>query len=246
MDGFLEFMANNKIVDVAIIAVGLFGFALVIERVKALYFDYVIDADAFIKQITSLINEDKIEEAITFCSANQKKPLAYIIKCVLEKSDRDERALHQALDIASAEVGPKLVKSLGHLAMIANVVTMVGLLGTVTGLIVAFKAVSFADPAQRQTLLVQGISIAMTATALGLMTAIPIMFIYSFLHSKQGKLFTEIDKATNKVIEAIEARYFQPFNNMTAYPADHNKEAPVVGNGKATTTRPAAPKSKAS
>lgn len=246
MDGFLEFMANNKIVDVAIVGVGLFGFALVAERIKALYFDYVIDADAFIKQITSLVNEDKIEEAITFCSANQKKPLAYIIKCVLEKADRDERALHQALDIASAEVGPKLVKSLGHLAMIANVVTMVGLLGTVTGLIVAFKAVSFADPAQRQTLLVQGISIAMTATALGLMTAIPIMFIYSFLHSKQGKLFTEIDKATNKVIEAIEARYFQPFNNLTAYPADHNKDATVVGNGKATTARPAAPKTKAS
>ena len=104
------------------------------------------------------------------------------------------------------------------MSMIANVVTLVGLLGTVTGLIVAFKAVSFADVAQKQTLLAEGISIAMTATALALLVAIPTMFCYSFLHSKQGSLFSEIDLHSQKVIECLKARGYMPFAHASAYP----------------------------
>lgn len=246
MEGIIEFVNNYKLVDIAIVVIGLFGFVLLAERVKALFFDYVIDSDSFTKQVISLINEDKIEEAITFCAANEKKPLAYVVKRILEKSDRDEHAINQSLDIASSEIGPKLVKSLGHLAMIANVVTLIGLLGTVTGLIMAFKAVSFADVSQKQTLLAQGISMAMSATALGLMMSIPIMFIYSFLHSRQGKLFSEIDRSSSIIMEALESRLYAPFSTTAAYPADMKKDA--VPNGKAVGSRPTPPhpKTKAS
>lgn len=240
MDGFLEFLSNYYIVDIMIGVIGLIAMALVAERFKALYIDYVIDADAFTKQIVSFVNEDKIEEAVTFCAANEKKPLAHVMKRLLEKSDRDEKAMNQALDIASSEVGPKLVKSLGHLAMIANVVTLVGLLGTVAGLIVAFRAVSFADVSQKQTLLAQGISMAMTATALGLLIAIPVMFVYSFLHAKQSSMFTDIDRSTHLVMEALENRMYTPTNGLTAYPADLNKD--VIK----TPAKPAPPKTKVS
>jgi biopolymer transport protein ExbB len=246
MEGIIEFLNTYKLVDIAIVGVGLFGMVILAERVKALYFDYVIDAETFTNQVISLINEDKIEQAITFCAANEKKPLAYVVKRVLEKSDRDEHAVNQSLDIASAEVGPKLVKSLGHLAMIANVVTLIGLLGTVTGLIMAFKAVSFADVSQKQTLLAQGISMAMSATALGLMTSIPIMFVYSFLHARQGRLFSDIDRSANKIMEALENRFYKPFSANNAYHSDMKKE--VNPNGKATTrpTPPNIPKTKVS
>ncbi len=238
MESIIELINNYKVVDITIVAVGLFGFVMLAERVKALFFDYVIDSDSFTKQVIALINEDKIEQAITFCAANEKKPLAFVVKRILEKSDRDVHAINQSLDIASSEVGPKLVKSLGHLAMIANVVTLIGLLGTVTGLIMAFKAVSFADVSQKQTLLAQGISMAMSATALGLMMAIPIMFVYSFLHSRQGKLFSEIDNASNKIIEALENRLYTPFSTSNVYPADMKKD---VGPHGKTSERPAIP-----
>ena len=110
-----------------------------------------------------LVQEDQMEQAITFCAANEKKPLAYVIKRVLERSDRDDKSIEHSLDIASSEIAPKIVKRLEQLAMISNVVTLIGLFGTVVGLIVAFKAISFADVAQKQTILAQGISIAMTA-----------------------------------------------------------------------------------
>jgi len=218
MEMILKFIVDYKIVDVSIIGVGIYGFALVFDRFKALYMDLAIPAEQFMKQIMSMVEQDKIEEAITFSAANEKKPLAYVVKRVLENSDREDSAIESAMDLAAGEVAPKLVKNLGHLSMVANVVTLVGLLGTVCGLIVAFKAVSFADAAQKQTLLAEGISIAMTATALALSVAIPIMFLYSFLHAKQGRLFSEIDLHSGRVVDLLKTRGYKPFAHASAFP----------------------------
>jgi biopolymer transport protein ExbB/TolQ len=103
--------------------------------------------------------------------------------------------------------------------MVSNVVTLVGLLGTVVGLIMSFKAVSFADPAQKQSLLADGISLAMHATALGLLVAIPIMVMYSFLHARQGKIFAEIDEHSQKLIEALKSRDVNSLAMYGAIPA---------------------------
>ncbi|MGE4131842.1 MAG: MotA/TolQ/ExbB proton channel family protein [Bdellovibrionales bacterium] len=220
MDAVLSFLNNYKIIDGCIVAVGFFGIYLLTDRYRALFFELSLPAGPFMKQVLSLIEQDKIEEAITFCSANEKKPLAYVTKRVLERSDRDDSAMESSLDIAAAEMAPKLIKSLGHLAMVANVVTLIGLLGTVVGLITAFRAVSFADVAQKQTLLAEGISIAMTATMLGLMFAIPTMIAYSFLHARQGQLFNEIDQCSQKVMEALKSRIYMPYKGLSAYPSN--------------------------
>lgn len=225
MESLLRLMVDNKLIDVAIGLVGIFGFALIIDRCKALYVDLSLHTDEFMKQLMGMVEQDKIEEAITFCSANEKKPLAFVLKRILEKSDRENEAMDTALDIAASEIGPKLTKNLGHLAMVSNVVTLVGLLGTVCGLIVAFKAVTFADVAQKQTLLAEGISIAMSATAAALMVAIPTMFIYSFLHSKQSRLFTEIDLHSNKLLDVLKNRGLMAYAQSSVYPNHMKSDA---------------------
>jgi biopolymer transport protein ExbB len=225
MDGVLSFLNNYKIIDIFIVLVGVFGMLVIADRWRALFLEYTLPVEPFLKQVLSLIEQDKLEEAITFCSANEKKPLAYVTKRILEKSDRDDHAIESSLDIAASEVAPRLMKGLGHVSMVSNVVTLIGLLGTVVGLITAFRAVSFADVAQKQTLLAEGISIAMTATMLGLMFAIPIMIAYSFLHAKQGRLFNEIDQCSQKVIEALKGRIYMPYKGLTAYPSTLNADA---------------------
>jgi biopolymer transport protein ExbB len=225
MDAVLSFLNNYKIVDAFIVLVGFYGIYLIYDRWRALYYEYSMPVGPFLKQVLSLIEQDKVEEAITFCTANEKKPMAYVTKRILEKSDRDDQSIEAALDIASSETAPKLMKSLGHLAMVANVVTLIGLLGTVVGLITAFRAVGFADVAQKQTLLAEGISIAMAATMLGLMFAIPTMVAYSFLHAKQSQLFSEIDQCSQKVIEALKSRLYMPYQKSAAYPTNLNGDA---------------------
>ncbi|MBL7687683.1 MAG: MotA/TolQ/ExbB proton channel family protein [Bdellovibrionaceae bacterium] len=216
MDALMKFMVDNFLIDAAIGMMGLFGIGLIFERVKALYFDYSMKTEEFMAKVSKLVEDDKIEEAITYCAANEKKPLAAVVKRVLERADRDDSAIEHSLDIAASEVAPKLTKNLTYLSMVSNVVTLIGLFGTVVGLIMSFKAVSFADPSQKQSLLADGISLAMHATAAGLLVAIPVMVFYSFLHSKQGKLFNEIDQHSNKLIELLRSRDFNHFG--VAYP----------------------------
>lgn len=226
MEALMKFLVDYAIAEWSILALGVFSFAIMAERYKALFIDYALPAEPFMKQVTKLIQEDRVEEALTFCSANEKKPLAYVVKRILERSDRDEKAISQSLDIASSEVAPKLVKRLSQVQMVSNVVTLVGLFGTVVGLIVAFKAIGSdtIDPAMKQTLLASGISIAMSATAAALLVAIPVMVIYTFLYDKQTKLFSEIDEHSQKVIEMLRDRVYMPFKTDGAYPTSLHVE----------------------
>lgn len=218
MGNLITMVSDSGFTGIIIIFMGLSGLALIIERAKTLYFDYAIKTEDFMKQVKSLIMNDKVEEAITYCSANDHAPIAHVVKGVLERSDRDDEGINQGLDIALAEVIPELGKRLGYLAMIANVATLTGLLGTIQGLIMSFQAVSFADPAQKQTILAQGISMAMNTTALGLSVAIPVMVVYAFLHSRQNRMLEEISEHSAKVVDLLTTRHYTPFTATGAFP----------------------------
>lgn len=227
MDMLMKMIVDYYLIDVAIGMMGIFAAALIFERVKALFVNYSIDAEKFMAKVMKWVEDDKIEEAITYCAANEKKPLAAVVKRVLEKADRDDSAIDQSLDIAAAEIAPKLTKNLSYLSMVSNVVTLIGLFGTVVGLIMSFKAVAFANPEQKQSLLADGISLAMHATAAGLLVAIPVMVVYSFLHAKQQGLFNEIDQHSNKLIEGLRSRDFKHFGAFpTPIGIDKNGKKP--------------------
>ncbi|MBT4762269.1 MAG: MotA/TolQ/ExbB proton channel family protein [Bdellovibrionaceae bacterium] len=218
MENLIKVITDGGIPAYVIVIMGICGLALTIERAKVLYIDYSIKTQDFMNQVKSLIMGDKIEEAITFCNANNKAPLAHVVKGVLERADRDDEGIDQGLDIALSEVIPNLGKRLGYLSMIANVSTLVGLLGTITGLIMSFEAVGAADPAQKQLVLSQGISMAMNTTALGLSVAIPVMIGYAFLHARQNFLLEEISEHSSKVVDLLTTRHYQPFSQQAAFP----------------------------
>ncbi len=216
---FKMMLVDSGLIGWVTVVIGIVGLALVIERVKTLYFDFSIKSQEFMGQLKALVLNDQIEEAITFCTANYRKPMAHVIKGVLERSDRDDEGINQGLDIALAEVIPSLGKRLGYLAMMANVATLLGLLGTIQGLIMAFSAVSFADPSQKQIVLAQGISVAMYTTFIGLAVAIPIMVAYAFLNSKQNSLLSEISENSAKVVDWLTTRHYTPFNTVGVFPS---------------------------
>jgi biopolymer transport protein ExbB len=218
MENLIKIVTDGGLPAYVIVIMGICGLALIAERIKVLYMDYAIKTQDFMSQVKGLVMNDKIEEAITFCNANNKAPLAHVIKGVLERADRDDEGIEQGLDIALSEVIPNLGKRLGYLSMIANVSTLVGLLGTITGLILAFEAVGSADPAQKQIVLSQGISMAMNTTALGLSVAIPVMIFYAFLHSRQNFLLEEISEHSSKIVDLLTTRHYQPFSQQAAFP----------------------------
>ena len=111
-----------------------------------------------------------------------------------------------AMEESMMEVVPQLEKRTHYLATFANLATLLGLLGTVSGLIHAFGAVATVNPAEKANLLSASISEAMNCTAFGLMTAVPLVFIHAFLQTKTIELITGLEMASTKFLNAVTER----------------------------------------
>ena len=133
-------------------------------------------------------------------------PLCRILGSALAAAPKGERAVQIAVDEEALAVLPTVEKRLHYLSMVANVSTLLGLLGTIQGLIGAFEAVSAADPSQKAVMLASGISMAMLTTFYGLIVAVPIMMVYSYLQARATKIVDEIDEYSVKLINLLSSR----------------------------------------
>lgn len=130
------------------------------------------------------------------------------------RQSREE--IEYAMEEGLLETMPRLEKRTQYLATLANVSTLLGLLGTIIGLIAAFTAVASADPAQKATLLSQSISVAMNTTAFGLIAAIPLLLIHSVLQTKTNEIVDSFEMAGIKIMNLLSDR------NVSAAPATAN------------------------
>lgn len=188
-----------------ILAVGLWGFAIVLERFIVIYLINRIDSKGFTNQIIHFIRENNIDKAITLCDRS-KAALPKIVRAGLEKSLQDPEEIQSALELRALTVLPKLEKRTGYLSMTANVATLLGLLGTIWGLIQSFQAVAHADASQKAALLSGGIALALNTTAFGLIVAIPIMFLYSIILERTNESIDEINENVGVIYQALSHR----------------------------------------
>lgn len=183
--------------------------AFTVDRVVRLFFQYHVDGASFMFEVQKYILANDLDGAIRLCNGSGNAALPRVIKAGLQRASRTEDQIQNAIDAASLEVIPKLEKRLSYLALIANISTLLGLLGTISGLISAFAAISLADPAQRQAILSHGISEAMSATAFGLITAIFSMIAHSILSNKANRILEEIDEFGVKLLDLLSARKYR-------------------------------------
>ena len=178
------------------------GLTIFMERFIFLFGIAAIKPEALMARVAELIRKGSIEGAIA-TTAGENAPLAKIIEAALRNYRGTERDIQNAVDeMALAEL-PRLNARTGYLAMLANVSTMVGLLGTIFGLIAAFAAVAAADPEQKSIMLANGISQAMNTTAFGLISAIPLLIAHSFLTAKTDRLVDDIDRYSVMVMNMM-------------------------------------------
>ncbi|MFO7891093.1 MAG: MotA/TolQ/ExbB proton channel family protein [bacterium] len=186
-----------------------FMIAIAIERTYYLYLVSNIDVPKFMSQIRKLLAAKDLKQAITLCRKVQNKVLPRIILkgfLRLQKAKGSKAEYFQnAVDEATLEVLPKLQNRTNYLAMIGNISTLIGLMGTIYGLILAFRSVSVPgiDAAQKSTMLAHGISVAMNTTLTGLSISIPSILIYTILHNKTISIIDEIDEHTVKLINIL-------------------------------------------
>jgi len=108
-----------------------------------------------------------------------------------------------AMEESLMEIIPKLERRTPYVALLSNIATLLGLLGTIMGLIEAFTAVANANPAEKADLLSASISVAMNTTAFGLMAAIPLLLIHAKLTSTTGQIVDSLEMASVKALNSI-------------------------------------------
>jgi biopolymer transport protein ExbB len=188
----------------------VFGVAIAIERY--IYLTQVAARNRSLwNQIVPLLAQGNFRQ-VAAATSKSDAAIAHILNYGLARiqSARRRDDIEKAMEESLMEIVPKLEKRTHYLATFANLATLLGLLGTVMGLIRAFAAVATVNPAEKANLLSASISVAMNCTAFGLMTAVPLLFIHAYLQTKTTGLIDSLEMASVKFLNAITERQTAP------------------------------------
>lgn len=204
--GFMSFFIKGGVFMAPIALVGALALAIAVERYVTLTRLVVTNRKAWNDIEPAISNADfdaareKTSKGDTIVARLLGTGLARL--GAVRKIDDIEKALRANL----MEALPQLEKRTHYLATFANLATLLGLLGTVNGLIHAFTAVATANPAEKANLLAASISEAMNCTAFGLMVAVPLLFVHSFLQSKTSQLISSLETGAVKFLTIVADR----------------------------------------
>jgi len=165
---------------------------------------------------------------------NSKASIATILNYGVARvaSARRRDDIEKAMDESLLEVIPRIEKRTHYLSSLANVGLLIGLLGTITGLISAFSAVATANPAEKASLLASAISVAMNNTASGLAVAITLLLSHMFLEAKTTSLIDSLEIASVKFLNSITERQHEPAGAAAPSPsAPAAPRAPAAARG---------------
>lgn len=179
------------------------GIAIAIERFLFLRKEKRVNAQAW-EKLKPLLDAGSLAEANALVLRSNSS-ISHILKggLVRARHSRDISGLESALEEGLMDVVPRFEKRTHYLATFANVATLMGLLGTIIGLIQAFTAVSNANPSEKADLLSSSISVAMNTTAFGLIVAIPLLLLYSVLQTKTNEIVDGLEAFAVKIINTI-------------------------------------------
>lgn len=184
------------------IVLGL-GMAIAIER--WLYLTATSTRNRMIwKKLAPMLKRGGFKDAAEIVRSS-KSAIATILSYGFARIDTARRRddVERAMEESLMEVMPRLEKRTHYLATFANIATLLGLLGTIIGLIKAFTAVAAANPAEKADLLSASISVAMNTTAFGLMAAIPLLLLHSLLQTKTTELVDSLEMVSVKFLNSV-------------------------------------------
>ena len=183
------------------IAALLIGASVVIvERLYSILLVYNFNGEQLMSKVQRFILDNNIDEAIKTCNANKKSALHKVFKSALMNADRPFDEIQDHVEVSTLSVVPKLQRRMPYLFTIANVATLLGLLGTIFGLIQTFEAVAEIEGAAKQQALSSGISLAMGTTAFGLVVAIPCMLTYGYLFNRINAMVDEVEHFSSELL----------------------------------------------
>ncbi len=223
--GIVNFFQSGGVFMFPILLVFAFGLAIAIERYITL--SIVTSKNRAVwEQVQPLLNEGDFDEARRMTTEDDAT-ISQVLNMglSLQGTVRRREDIEIAMEESMMEIVPRLEKRTPYVALASSIATLLGLLGTIMGLIQAFTAVANANPAEKADLLSASISVAMNTTAFGLMVAIPLLIIHAVLTSKTGDIVDSLEMATVKALNVFSRRARRMAESSV--PGDSAVEAPA-------------------
>jgi len=201
----VEYMMKGGPVMWLIFLTSLIAVAISIER----FYHYRrarTDHRLLLADVKELLVEDLIYKAMARCDED-RGPVAHVLKAVLKNKDRDSETIRDAVDVAGLEELPRLERRNYALGTLANIATLLGLLGTILGMIITFAAIAETKTGiVNVNVLADGIWTAMLTTAFGLMVAIPTTLMHAWLTNEVKKFAVAMEHSVAELVHFIEHR----------------------------------------
>lgn len=181
----------------------IFAVALAVAIERAVYYFIYCSGNAagLVHSIGKAVSENRIQETLTTLK-KRKSPLHKLLTTALERycAGAPITQIEEGVEEVSIKEIPKITGRISYLSLIANIATLVGLLGTIAGLQQSFGSLATAEAAQKAAMLASGIAQAMNTTAFGLIVAVPCMVLFTMLSNKKQSLINDIDDAVVRVV----------------------------------------------
>ncbi len=204
MEQLLDFLSKAGYVIYPLILLSIFSWFIIIERAFNLRASKFIPKN--INDIKNLIHRGDIDGAMKLASLSHD-PFSRALHIVLQEYEKGRRSKIHLSQIAESElvsVVPLVEKNLLLLSAIASIAPLLGLFGTITGLIKVFSAFAISEAEEGVTLLASGISEALTAAAAGLIVAIPALFAYWIFRAVGDRILAKIENSFKEILEILE------------------------------------------
>ena len=202
----VKFFGTGGIFMYPILIVFAVGVAISVERYITLSIVTRKNRSVW-EKVQPLLTEGEFDEAREVTSADEST-ISQVLNMglTLQGTVRRREDIEIAMEESMMEIVPRLEKRTPYVALASSIATLLGLLGTIMGLIQAFTAVANANPAEKADLLSASISVAMNTTAFGLMVAIPLLIVHAILTSKTGDIVDSLEMATVKSLNVFSRR----------------------------------------
>jgi biopolymer transport protein ExbB len=202
----VTFFGTGGIFMYPILIVFAVGVAIAVERYITLSIVTRKNRSVW-ERVQPLLSDGEFDEAREMTSEDEST-ISQVLNMglTLQGTVRRREDIEIAMEESMMEIVPRLEKRTPYVALASSIATLLGLLGTIMGLIQAFTAVANANPAEKADLLSASISVAMNTTAFGLMVAIPLLIVHAVLTSKTGDIVDSLEMATVKSLNVFSRR----------------------------------------
>ncbi len=234
LDTLFEFFQTGGAFMYPILIVFSLGLAISIERYIKLSYERGVNRKMW-KKLQPILADADFSAAREMVEVDDKSTISKLMAMGLERQGAVRRRddIEIAMEECMMEIIPQLEKRTPFIALFSNICTLLGLLGTIMGLIQAFTAVANANPADKADLLSASISVAMNTTAFGLMAGIPLLILHAFLTSRTGEIVDGLEMASVKTLNVIssaskrqrDAKQGPSEITMTSPPAEQSAES---------------------